>query len=684
MVLAKTNGDTSKLYSESFQGRAEDAPTLKTFPQSSGFWMFMQTMDSEVPDWTYFPWWRDRYLRVIARSEAVVGMALAAYDYKVQTTPHKINAKGRDLDIAQALWDNAEYGKGGAYMNARLIYEANTQDNGFFVEKYGAGDPNGDLLECHGVAMLDSGQCMRSFEPDYPVYYTNPVDGKVHEVHKTRVYTGAQMVQPYELGRGVGFCAISRVLRAVRIMRDIQIYKDEKISGRFTRGIISGKGVTNQQFEAVAKGSQMEMEAMGYTTYNGLPVLISINGVELNLLDLASLPDGFDTEKDTTLHVYMVAGGFGMDAREIWPATSSGATKADATVQHMKAQGKGFGWAFQTLERVWNDIFKSAGIEATLVYDVQDDAADQAQAQIHSTKIQNAKAMKAEGAIDKREMRAYLIHEKVLTRDFLENVDEYDDLLPDDFEEDATPEPLKQAQQAMEEQADNPTTAPNPNTPPPLIPTEEEVRAILEGKTAGWVMGKRDQGEYQRNIRALVRALWRNETSPYAFINSGAAVIQRGFTQAWNEGAAREGITPAEFTVEENQRLQQLIAEEVAFLPRFADSIVMGDRVTGGKLRDHFNRAALWVSRYARVAAIAQLYAAKNKKKIWRYDPSKEHCVDCKNYDGRVYRATIWAKYNIEPRSPLLACFGGHCGCTLEDTTEKALPGRPPAPKGAH
>lgn len=680
MVLA-TNGDAQKLYTESFQGRADDAPTLKIHPQTAGFWFYLQTQDSEIPEWSYWPLHRDRYLRTIARSETVIAGVLTAFSYKVQTTPVKINAKGKDLDIAQALWDNAEYGRGGALMNARLIYEANTQDNGFFVEKYGAGDPNGDLLECHGVAMLDSGQCMRSFEPDYPVYYTNPVTGKVHEVQRTRVHTGAQLEQPYELGRGVGFCAVSRALRAIRIMRDIQIYKDEKISGRFTRGIISGKGATNQQFEAVTSGSDHEMEAMGYTTYRGLPVLLSIDGVELNLLDLASLPDGFDTEKDTTLYVYALAAAFGVDAREIWPATSSGATKADATVQHMKAQGKGFGWAFQTLEAVWDDIFESAGIEATLTYDVQDDAADQAQAQIHQAKIQNAKEMKAEGFLTKREGRAYLIHEKVLTDDFLDNVDEYDKYLPDDFEEDATPDQLKAAvdPNAMPPELDN--TAPPP--PSKFILTDEEVRAILEGSAPGKPMGKRDQSEYQRNIRALVRALWKNETSPYEFINSYQAVIRRGFNQAWIEGAAREGITPDEFTVEETQRLSSLIAEEIAFIPGFAATIVEQDRVMGGKLRDLFNRAALWVSRYARVAAIAQLYAARNKKKIWRYDPAKEHCTDCEKYNGRVYRASVWAKYNIEPQSPLLACFGGRCGCVLEDTDERAMPGKPPLPKGA-
>lgn len=675
MVLA-TNGNAitpTTAYDESIQSRVTDTPTMKMYPQSAGFWLYLQTMDHEIPDWSYWPWWRDRHLRMIARSEAILAGTLAAFSYKIETTPHKINAKGKDLDMAEALWASAEYGKGGARMNARLIYEANTQDNGFFVEKYGAGEPDGELLECHGVAMLDSGQVMRTFDPDTPIYYTNPVTGKVHEVNYSRVYMGSQLEQPYELGRGVGFCAVSRALRAVRIMRDIQIYKDEKISGRFTRGIISGKGATTQQFEAVTRGSDHEMEAMGYTTYKGLPVLISVDGVELNLLDLASLPDGFDTEKDTTLYVYALATAFGIDAREIWPATSSGATKADATVQHMKAQGKGFGWAFSTLEQVWDDIFLSAGLEATLEYDVQDDAADQAQAQIHQTKIQNAKEMKAEGALDKREMRAYLIHEKVLTRDFLENVDEYDDLLPDDFEEDATPEAL---QQPAVRTPDNPTTLQE------VIPSEEDVRALWEGMTQGIPTDQRSQSEYQRNIRALVRSLWRNESSPYLFINNGADVIRRGFTQAWEEGAAREGITPDEFTTEESQRLQALIAEEIGFLPGFADSIVTNDRVMGGRLTDHFNRAALWVSRYARVAAIAQLYAGKNKKKRWVYHPEKEHCEDCRNYNGRVYRASTWLKYNIQPKSPLLACFGGHCGCEFENTDERCLPGRPPAPKG--
>ncbi|RLC88775.1 MAG: hypothetical protein DRJ03_01620 [Chloroflexi bacterium] len=58
------------------------------------------------------------------------------------------------------------------------------------------------------------------------------------------------------------------------------------------------------------------------------------------------------------------------------------------------------------------------------------------------------------------------------------------------------------------------------------------------------------------------------------------------------------------------------------------------------------------------------------------------NCIDCLNYSGRVYRASIWAKYDIRPQHPNLACHGYNCKCHFEVTTENAWPGRPPGMTG--
>ena len=104
-------------------------------------------------------------------------------------------------------------------------------------------------------------------------------------------------------------------------------------------------------------------------------------GSELKMVlqDLASVPDGFDFWDDITLYAYILAWVFGTDAREFWPATVSGATKADATVQNMKSRGKGIGWLIETMEWVFRHILPAT---AKFEYDYTDDEQDFMQAQI--------------------------------------------------------------------------------------------------------------------------------------------------------------------------------------------------------------------------------------------------------------------------------------------------------------
>src|SRR6185369_6724414 len=84
------------------------------------------------------------------------------------------------------------------------------------------------------LAHLDSANCWRTFDPEFPVLYTNPYTGAYHKIHESRIMSGSSLTAPEELARGIGLCAVSRVYLYAQIARDIATFKHEKISGRFT------------------------------------------------------------------------------------------------------------------------------------------------------------------------------------------------------------------------------------------------------------------------------------------------------------------------------------------------------------------------------------------------------------------------------------------------------------------
>ena len=182
--------------------------------------------------------------------------------------------------------------------------------------------------------------------------------------------------------------------------------------------------------------------------------------------------------------------------------------------------------------------------------------------------------------------------------------------------------------------------------------------------------------------RNAVRGLWSGGFDYFAFYDQMMLSIERGFTQAWYEGAAMYGIKPGELTDIEHNALRSEIVQETNFIDALAQAIIARNRLSGGKLEPLYARTELWVSAYNRVMTLASTYAANDQKHRWNLGRSKEHCRDCSKYNGKVHRMSVWRKWGAVPRSYDLACHGYHCFCSLDPTDEPATPGRPPSPTG--
>lgn len=179
-------------------------------------------------------------------------------------------------------------------------------------------------------------------------------------------------------------------------------------------------------------------------------------------------------------------------------------------------------------------------------------------------------------------------------------------------------------------------------------------------------------------LRRAVRGLWAGELGLFGFVDQMNSAIRLHLNNAWFDGMKDEGLDRRDITPVEIQARDDLVNSEMLYVLDFGRDIIDHDKETGGALAPHLSRVERWASRYGRVRARARLLAAQDKKKKWVMNPEKENCDDCIRLDGRVYRASIWAKYGIEPRSPDLACFGTSCGCEFVDTDERVTPGRPP------
>ena len=648
--------DPSKL---SVQSRATDAAFAPTSDVTGAglFWIQMGAAHDEEPQWNaIYPNHRDRYLQQFSRQEPMLASAVYSMATRIGTLNHEVNGPPRAKKFAGELLLKPGLGDDLRTIVQKLSSDLDTSDNGAFLELWRAGNPLSDAKNrpVLGFAHLDSRQCWRSYDPEFPVWYTNPITHEIRKIHRSRVVFASNNPQPTELARGIGFCATSRVLRMTRVFKNMQVYIDEKVGGRFNRAIGSVSGVTPKQLKDALVQNESVTDAKGFVIYKDIPFLVSPNmekGSEIKIMlqDLASIPDGFVFRDDADLYAYILAFAFGVDAREFWPATSSGATKADATVQNMKARGRGIGDRIEIIETM---IRAALPESVTFEYDFSDDEQDKATADIHKLEADTLKVFFDMGAINPQQVQALAIAKGILDGDILA-------MNSQPLTSDDNPDTPEDTAEPTEDDAGKPTE-PEPET--------EEAAASMK-----------TMDDYGRSIRNLARGYWLGELSKFDFVDGMVSAISRNFEQAWQEVEKQYNITPDERTEASQDRLELAINTEISYLTGFADYISENSQAKGGLFEPILTRADLWAGGYQRTIELAQLVIGPDVKLVWKLGKTEKHCDDCLQYANKVFFKSQWDEAGVRPKMWELQCTGLNCDCEFEQSAERKTRGSVPS-----
>lgn len=653
----------------SVQARADDAKN--NFGAQSdvnggigALWVTLNARLEQEPRWNaLYPNWRDKFLNDFSRSESMAASAVYSMKTRIGTLNYELNGPPRAKKFAQELLNKPGLGDTLPQVVQKVSGDLDTSDNGAFIELWRAGSPDRPPPKGSpvvGFAHLDSRLCWRSFDTEFPVWYTNPITGQIRKLHKDRVVFSSDNPQSVEMARGIGFCAISRALRMIRVFKNMQIFVDEKVSGRFTRALGAISGVSAGQVKRALENHDREADNKGYVVYNDIPFLIDPstegrNDIKILLQDLASVPDGFSFRDDADLYAYVLAFCFGVDAREFWPATQSGATKADATVQNMKARGRGIGNRIQTVETMLRAALPES---VTFEYDFTDDDQDAQQADIQGKKIHVLSTALRDGAINPLEYRALAIAQGIIDGALLETLQ-----LPMDSDDAADNEDEQEAIQ--------------PNTQNSADPDDGNDAAVPTGKA----IAVKTETAYRRSLRQAVRGLWTGDLGEWDFMDTMEYILERNLTKAWYDGLKLQGLKPSEMTLAEEERLKLEINTQIMYIGGLADAIQSSSKANGGKLAPLYDRLEMWVKQYGRIVTLASMMAAADAKGLWKYGDTTNHCPSCSSYAGKVYRNSVWRKWleplDMLPRGKGLACGGWQCDCSIVKTSEPVTPGRP-------
>lgn len=410
-----------------------------TGPQGSGVgWLLNWLGDSNG---LIAPWWsmqRDIELRTFWRDCDYLAGAIYAMVARIITLPFRVLPYDPtiELHVKQAeeftsqLVASTEWYRGWNVGMAKFLIDHLTQDNGGFLEVIGEGAPDGPIMgRFLGVVHRDSAKCQRSSDPRYPVLYRQD-KGEVYKLHHTRVIEYSSMPSPDSRMNYVGFCGTSRCLNIARNLLDIMIFEQEKMGSRPPRTVLVGSKIGTKQLSEAFQMANEVMDAQGLKRF-AKTILIGNpdEDIGLNMLDLAAVPNGFDKDASVKIGVAAIALGFGVDFRELWPATVTGATKADASIQHLKAKGKGFGEIIQMIERLFGRKVLPAHLY--LKFDYQDDEEDSLRAEIRRTRSESYQNNLNSGAVTQRIVHEWMLENGELNEVQFEQVELENGRLPD-------------------------------------------------------------------------------------------------------------------------------------------------------------------------------------------------------------------------------------------------------------
>lgn len=321
--------------------------------QGSLFTIGMASSADSITQWGRDTARRDQQLRdfwptesYLAGAVANVSFRNAAFDWSIKH-PSPLVAKAVENMLKRAMagdsfgWNN--------FIN-KFSQDLYTQDNGAFIEviREPGADANSKFTGARapvvGVAHLDSGQCVRTGNAEYPVIYTDRV-GERHKLAWYEVIPFSEFPSAIEKMNGVGYCAVTRALRLAQIMRSVLLFKDEEVSGTNTKKIQIVGGVGRTQIEDAVKRTLENASNGGRQRYVEHAVLASLDPekpVSVATVDLAGLPEDFNFDTEMQWYIAGLALDFGVDYQDFAPLTGGGIGSGDqSNMLNRKSSGKG-------------------------------------------------------------------------------------------------------------------------------------------------------------------------------------------------------------------------------------------------------------------------------------------------------------------------------------------------------
>lgn len=298
---------------------------------------------------------RDRQLRQFYIQEPILCSAL--YTITIRDAAYSWTISGdqpRTVKATQEMLHSADLGKGWLDFAQKWRLDFLSQDNGAFFEVIRqSNSPTSPVI---GINHLDSGRCRRTGVPEWPVIYSDRLGGE-HKLLPHQVVMSSDMPSPIETANGIGFCAVSRVLRMAQTLRDIGIRDRERMSGMDPKTMHIITGVSQKVVDSVLQEHKDIQQQQGHARYSKPVIFSNVDPnkpAQVASLDLAPKPE-VDYDLQLRWYITLLAMAIGVDYQDLAPLPARGiGGSQQSLILHEKSKGKGPELFMKTIEHIFN------------------------------------------------------------------------------------------------------------------------------------------------------------------------------------------------------------------------------------------------------------------------------------------------------------------------------------------
>lgn len=328
-------------------------PPAPTY-DSQILWFVAQFADEILP-WGRSAKTRDRQLRDFIMTESVFASALGIICSRNASFDWFLDGPESAVKRLQYVLETANEGLGWTDFITKLTIDVSTQDSSAFVELVREADnPSAALI---AINNLDAARCWHTGIPEEPVVYQDRKN-KYHSLKWYEVAVVSEMPTAIEGLYGMQYCALSRMLRAAQILRNISQYKYEKTGGRQSQAVHLVKGVSAQAVQDAILQHKAHADNTGQMRWMP-PVIVGSPSPTADIghdtLEIATLPDGYDEEVTFKQYIAQIAMAFRTDYQEFAPLPGGNlGTSAQSQVLSDKSRGKGSALFMTALTQMFN------------------------------------------------------------------------------------------------------------------------------------------------------------------------------------------------------------------------------------------------------------------------------------------------------------------------------------------